>query len=103
MTAQIAAVSVFLIMFGLIIWDKFERHIVTLLSGMVTVVLVFGFCMRDWAVALNVLNLKQIFTADFWYHTGAAAASSGINWSTIVFIAGMMIMVEGLAEAGFFS
>ncbi len=28
--------------------------------------------------------------------------NSGINWSTIFFIAGMMIMVEGLGKAGFF-
>ena len=103
MTAQIAAASIFLIMFGLIIWDKFERHVVTLLAGGVTMVLVFGFCMRDPGAAWTVLNLQQIFTVEFWYCTGAEAASCGINWATIIFIAGMMIMVEGLAEAGFFS
>lgn len=27
---------------------------------------------------------------------------SGINWQTIIFIAGMMIMVEGMAKVGFF-
>lgn len=27
---------------------------------------------------------------------------SGINWATIIFIAGMMVMVEGMAKAGFF-
>ena len=26
----------------------------------------------------------------------------GINWSTILFLAGMMIMVEAMSEAGFF-
>ncbi|MBQ8821891.1 MAG: citrate transporter [Lachnospiraceae bacterium] len=40
---------------------------------------------------------------NFWYETGAAAeSSSGINWATIIFIAGMMVMVEGMAKAGFF-
>ncbi len=29
--------------------------------------------------------------------------STGVNWQTIIFIAGMMIMVEGMAEAGFFN
>ena len=29
-------------------------------------------------------------------------SSSGINWATIIFIAGMMVMVEGMAKAGFF-
>lgn len=103
MAAQIASASIFLIMFLFVIWDKFERHLVTLLAGGSTLVLVFGVCMRNPEAAIRVLNLRQIFTAEFWYHSGEAAAASGINWATIIFIAGMMIMVEGLAEAGFFS
>lgn len=103
MTAQITAASVFLIMFAFIIWDKFERHLVTLLAGGGTMVLVFGFCMRDVDAAMRVLNLGQFFTSEFWYHTGETASSGGINWATIIFIAGMMIMVEGLADVGFFS
>ena len=104
MTAQIMAAAIFIIMFGLIIWDKIERHIVTLLAGGATLLLVFGFCMHDMNAAMETLSLHQIFAAEFWYHVGTAAeSSSGINWATIIFIAGMMIMVEGLAEAGFFS
>ena len=39
----------------------------------------------------------------FWYAAGESSeASSGINWQTIIFIAGMMIMVEGMAKVGFF-
>ncbi len=37
----------------------------------------------------------------FWYGAGEES-TAGINWSTILFIAGMMIMVEGLGKAGFF-
>ena len=103
MAAQIASAAIFLIMFIFVIWDKFERHIVTLLAGGSTMVLVFGVCMRNPETAMRVLNLGQIFTTEFWYHSGETAAASGINWATIVFIAGMMIMVEGLADAGFFS
>jgi len=33
---------------------------------------------------------------------GEAETSTGINWETIVFIAGMMVMVEGMAASGFF-
>ena len=33
---------------------------------------------------------------------GSALPSTGINWETIFFIAGMMVMVEGMAESGFF-
>lgn len=29
-------------------------------------------------------------------------STSGINWATIIFIFGMMVMVEGMAKAGFF-
>ncbi len=103
MTAQIASASIFLIMFAFIIWDKFERHVVTLLAGGVTMVLVFGFLMREPGAAMTVLNLKQIFIMEFWFNHGQTAAAGGINWATIIFIAGMMIMVECLAEAGFFS
>ncbi len=104
MTAQVMAASIFVIMFGLIIWDKIERHIVTLLAGGATLLLVFGLCMRDMNAALETLSLGQIFSVDFWYQAGSAAeGTAGINWATIIFIAGMMIMVEGLAEVGFFS
>ena len=47
--------------------------------------------------------MKSIFTTAFWYAAGESSeASSGINWQTIIFIAGMMIMVEGMARVGFF-
>ena len=32
MISMIMAIAIFVIMFGLIIWDKVERHIVTLVS-----------------------------------------------------------------------
>lgn len=52
---------------------------------------------------IDTLNFKEIGTLTFWYQVGdAAETSSGINWATIIFIAGMMIMVEGMGHAGFF-
>ena len=45
MMAQIAAVAIFAIMFGLIVLDKFERHIVTLSCGAAMLILVFGILM----------------------------------------------------------
>ena len=52
---------------------------------------------------IETVNLQSIFTADFWYLSGESAESSaGINWETILFIFGMMVMVEGMARAGFF-
>ena len=101
--AQIIATVIFLVMFLLIISEKLERHIVTLLSGLLTLVLVFGVCMHSMSAVINTLNFKEIGTLTFWYQAGEAAeTSSGINWGTIIFIAGMMIMVEGMGNAGFF-
>lgn len=101
--AQIIATVIFLVMFLLIILEKLERHIVTLLSGLLTLVLVFGVCMHSMSAVINTLNFKEIGTLTFWYQAGEAAeTSSGINWATIIFIAGMMIMVEGMGNAGFF-
>lgn len=90
-------------MFILIITEIWKRHFVTLISGLVMIVLVFGICMRSMTAVINTLNVHSIFTLDFWYHAGTSAeTSTGINWETIIFIFGMMVMVEGMAHAGFF-
>lgn len=101
--AQIIAIAVFIIMFALIIMDKIPRHIITLACGAFTLIVVFGICMRSPSAIMETLNVKNIFTVGFWYSAGESAeSSSGINWATIIFITGMMIMVEGMAKAGFF-
>ncbi len=100
--AQVMAIIIFIGMFALIIWDRFERHYVTLACAFLTLVVVFGICMRSPGAIMQSLNIRQIFTLDFWYATGAESESVGINWATIIFIAGMMFMVEGMAEVGFF-
>ena len=103
MIAQILAVIVFLAMFILIITEVWERHIVTLGCALLTLVVIFGICMHSPSAIIDTLNLKTFFTEAFWHTTGQASESSGgINWETIVFIAGMMIMVEGMAKSGFF-
>jgi Na+/H+ antiporter NhaD/arsenite permease-like protein len=101
--AQIAAVVIFVAMFILIILDKIERHYVTLGCGLLTLVVVFGILMHNATAVFETLNLQSIFTRDFWYAASESGEStSGINWATIIFIAGMMIMVEGMARVGFF-
>lgn len=95
MVAQILAVIIFLAMFVLIVLEVWERHIITLGCGLLTLVLVFGLGMHSMSAVLETLNLGSFFTSHFWYTAGQSAeASSGINWETIVFVAGMMIMVE---------
>ena len=101
LAAQVFAVAIFIGMFIMIVLDKIERHYVTLGSGILTLVLVFGICMRDGSAIVNTLAFKQFFTKDFGYQV-TESESSGINWATILFIAGMMLMVEGMAKAGFF-
>lgn len=103
MTAQIFAIVIFVLMFALIIMDKIPRHLVTLACGAVTILVVFGICMKSSSAIIETLNVNNIFTAGFWYSAGESSeSSSGINWATIIFIAGMMVMVEGMAKAGFF-
>ena len=101
--AQVLAVIIFIAMFGLVVMEKIERQYITLGCGGVMIVLVFGIVMRSVDAIWKTLNLSSFFTVDFWYTASESAESStGINWSTIVFILGMMIMVEGMAKAGFF-
>lgn len=101
--AKIIAIAIFILMFALIIMDKIPRHYITLGCGVATLIVVFGICMRSTSAIMETLNVKNIFTTQFWYAAGESAeSSSGINWATIIFIAGMMIMVEGMAKAGFF-
>ncbi len=103
MAGQVTEIIIFLIMFALIISDKIERHIVTLVCACATLILVFGICMQSTTAALDTINIKSVFTIDFWYHVGSSEEiTSGINWATILFIAGMMVMVEGMAHNGFF-
>ena len=101
MTAQIFAVIIFVLMFILIVMDKIERHYVTLGCGALTLVVVFGICMRSGKAIWDTLAIKGFATKEFWYQV-TESESKGINWATIIFIAGMMVMVEGMAKAGFF-
>ncbi|MCQ2583852.1 MAG: citrate transporter [Treponema sp.] len=90
-------------MFALIILEKFERHHITLVAAVLVLALVFGLGLHSLDAVMKSLNLSSFFTASFWYAAGEAEeSSSGINWATILFILGMMVMVEGMARVGFF-
>ena len=101
--AQIAALVIFIIMFILIITDKIERQWVTLVAGLLTIIIVFGIIMQSPSAIWETLNISTFGDVGFWYvGSGAETVSVGINWSTIIFVAGMMIMVAGMEESGFF-
>ena len=103
MLAQVLAVVIFLAMFVLIVTEIWERHVITLISGLLTLLLVFGLGMHSIDAIIETVNLQSIFTPEFWITTGESSGShSGINWETIIFITGMMVMVEGMAHVGFF-
>ena len=98
---KIFAIIIFVGMFIMIVLDKIERHYVTMGSGILTLAVVFGICMHDGTAIMDTLALKGFATKEFWYQV-TESESKGINWATIIFIAGMMVMVEGMAKAGFF-
>ena len=102
LSAQIVAVIIFLLMFALLISEKLPRHITSLLCAVCTLIFVFGVAMHDRAAILETLSFHSFISPSFWYNTGTTEPSVGINWETIVFIFGMMIMVEGMAASGFF-
>jgi len=89
-------------MFTAIIIGKVHRYIPALIGGALVIVVVFLLVMRSPEAVLNVLNLGQLGEFKFWVPGQEHIESHGVNWQTIIFIGGMMVMVEGLGEVGFF-
>jgi len=100
--SQILAVAIFVIMFAAIIYGKVHRYIPALIGAALTLGVVFLLVMRSPESVVSVLNLEQLGTLNFWVPGQEHIESYGVNWQTIVFIGGMMVMVEGLGEVGFF-
>lgn len=73
-------------------------------AGVLTLVVVFLLAMQSLPDVWKALSLESMAETTFWYtgHMTVNEMNTGINWSTILFISGMMIMVEGMSEAGFF-
>jgi Na+/H+ antiporter NhaD/arsenite permease-like protein len=59
--------------------------------------------LRNPSIAIQVLNYEQLGHLKFWLPGHEPLESRGVNWQTIIFIAGMMVMVESMAEVGFFN
>ncbi len=100
--SQIAALAIFVLMFIAIIIGKVHRVIPALIGAALTITVVFLLIMRSPESISSVLNLGQIGQLSFWIPGEQHIESHGINWQTIIFIGGMMVMVESMAEAGFF-
>ncbi|MBN1644329.1 MAG: anion permease [Dehalococcoidales bacterium] len=102
MLAQIFAVAIFLLMFIVIIINKLPRYIPALVGGGLTILVVFLLIMRSPSTIWDVLSFGQIVQPAFWIPGHEPFESTGVNWQTIIFIGGMMVMVEGLGKVGFF-
>ena len=66
MAAQVIAVIIFIVMFVMIITEKVERQYVTLGCGAAMMILVFGVCMHSVDAIIQTLNVRSIFTLEFW-------------------------------------
>ncbi len=100
--SQILAIIIFGIMFAVIISEKLPRHYPALAGAVLMIVVVFLIVMRSPDEILHVLNLGQLGDYHFWVPGEMHAESFGVNWQTIIFIGGMMVMVGGMERVGFF-
>ena len=100
--SQILALVIFVAMFITIVTGKVSRHIPALIGAACTIIIVFLITMKSPGTVLDVLNLEQLSHWSFWMPAEEHIESQGINWQTIIFIGGMMVMVEGLGAVGFF-
>ncbi len=100
--SQIFAIAIFILMFLAIIIGKVHRFIPALIGAGLTLVVVFLITMQSPDSVVHVMNLGQLGQLNFWVPGQGHIESYGINWQTIIFIGGMMVMVEGLGEVGFF-
>jgi len=100
--SQILAIVIFIVMFIAIIAGKMHRYLPAMVGAALTLIIVFLVVMQSPESVVNVLNLEQLGQFRFWIPGQEHIESYGINWQTIIFIGGMMVMVEGLGEVGFF-
>ena len=103
MATQIIAIVIFIVMFVMIVVSKIERQWITLGAALLTIVVVLLLGLKSPGAAMEVLNLKAFISGSFWISRDEISESEiGINWSTVIFILGMMRMVEGMGRSGFF-
>jgi Na+/H+ antiporter NhaD/arsenite permease-like protein len=101
--SQIVALVIFLTMFAAIIAGKVHRYVPALIGAFLMIVVVFLAVLKSPGAMWQVLSLSDLVHARFWLPGHEHFQSHGINWQTVIFIAGMMTMVEGMGETGFFT
>jgi Na+/H+ antiporter NhaD/arsenite permease-like protein len=109
---QILSILIFAVMFIAIMAGKVHRFIPALVGAACTAILIVALVDSGPSTLWEVLRLDDFIHGSWWYGGEAEAAHGasaeggveigGVNWQTIVFIGGMMVMVEGLGAVGFF-
>jgi len=107
---QVLSIVIFAAMFIAIMAGKVHRFIPALIGAALTAILILTLVDPGPSTLWEVLRLPDFIHASWWYGTEVAHEVSaengveigGVNWQTIVFIGGMMVMVEGLGAVGFF-
>jgi len=110
---QTLAILIFAAMFITIMTDKVHRFIPAVIGGGLTSILILAAVDPGPEHLWHVLRVYDFSHWSWWYHTGLAESHGthvipsgpeigGVNWQTIVFIGGMMTMVEGMGHTGFF-
>ncbi len=108
MTAeQILSIVIFAAMFIAIMGGRVHRYVPALAGAALTAILLL--LLVDPGSLWHVLRLYDLVDPHWWYGTHAAEIAEsagpeigGVNWQTMIFIGGMMVMVEGMGAAGFF-
>ncbi len=96
--AQILAIVIFVAMFITIISGKVHRFIPALIGAALIFVIIFFGILQSTEGVYHVLNLEQLGQLKFWVPGHEHIESHGVNWQTIIFIGGMMVMVEGFEK-----
>ena len=105
---QVLAIIIFAAMFIAIMWGKIHRFVPALVGAALTALLILTLVDNGSHSLWQVLRLPDFVDGHWWFgkHAAEAAAEGpkigGVNWQTMIFIGGMMVMVEGMGAAGFF-
>ncbi|MDD5509233.1 MAG: SLC13 family permease [Dehalococcoidales bacterium] len=100
--SQIVTLCIFIGVFTFLIIGKVQRFIPVLIGAALTILVVFLGILRSPDTAIGVLNFAEIGRPTFWIAGHEPIMAHGVNWQTIFFIGGMMVLVEGLRAVGFF-
>jgi len=100
--SQSAALDIFVGVFISLTIGKVHRSIPALIGAALTLLVVFLGIERNPQAAIGALNLAELGRSTFWVGHYQPGTPFGVNWQTILFIGGMMVLVEGLRAVGFF-